>query len=105
MYEFTNGNHERGPVDRARVAGAVIVSAIPGGVLVKRLHYAPTLVTGVTQDAEPVQRQVFGPVPAALPVGTGAAAIALANDHPPRSSEMPRRASRRPASARTFGDR
>ena len=73
-----------GFVDRARAAGATIVTGgfIPDGDLAKGFYYAPTLVTGVTQDAEIVQQEVFGPVLVALPFDTDAEAIALANDTP-----------------------
>jgi betaine-aldehyde dehydrogenase len=73
-----------GFVDRARAAGATIVTGghIPGGDLAKGFYYAPTLVTGVTQNAEIVQQEVFGPVLVVLPFDTDAEAIALANDTP-----------------------
>jgi len=73
-----------GFVDRARAAGATIVTGgyIPDGDLAKGFYYAPTLVTGLPQDAEIVQQEVFGPVLVALPFDTDAEAIALANDTP-----------------------
>jgi acyl-CoA reductase-like NAD-dependent aldehyde dehydrogenase len=50
-----------GFVDRAREAGAEIVT---GGSTTGSagFFYAPTVVTGVAQDSEIVQREVFGPV-------------------------------------------
>jgi betaine-aldehyde dehydrogenase len=73
-----------GFVDRARAAGATIEAGghVPGGDLAKGFYYAPTLVTGVGQDAEIVQREVFGPVLVALPFDTDDEAITLANDTP-----------------------
>ncbi len=73
-----------GFVDRARAAGATIVTGgfVPEGDLAKGFYYAPTLVTGVSQDAEIVQQEVFGPVLTALPFDTDEEAVALANDTP-----------------------
>jgi 1-pyrroline dehydrogenase len=50
-----------GFVDRARDAGAEILT---GGAAIegKGYWYKPTVVAGLTQDAEIVQREVFGPV-------------------------------------------
>jgi acyl-CoA reductase-like NAD-dependent aldehyde dehydrogenase len=50
-----------GFVDRARAAGADILA---GGHPLDRpgFYYAPTLVAGVNQDSEIVQKEVFGPV-------------------------------------------
>jgi betaine-aldehyde dehydrogenase len=89
-----------GFVDRARAAGARIVvgGEIPkvgrgGDDLTRGAYYSPTLVIDVPQDAEIVQREVFGPVLVALPFGGSGLrsggtdpdldeAIALANDTP-----------------------
>jgi betaine-aldehyde dehydrogenase len=73
-----------GFVDRARAAGATVVTGgfIPGGDLAKGSYYAPTLVTGVPQDAEIVQQEVFGPVLVSLPFDSDPEAITLANDTP-----------------------
>jgi 1-pyrroline dehydrogenase len=50
-----------GFVDRAVAGGA---AAVTGGGSVDRagFYFAPTVITGVDQDAEIVQREVFGPV-------------------------------------------
>jgi len=71
-----------GFVDRARASGARIVCGgdIPQGDLAKGAYYLPTLVTGVSQEAEIVQQEVFGPVLVVLPFETDDEAIALAND-------------------------
>jgi betaine-aldehyde dehydrogenase len=53
---------------------------VPGGDLAKGSYYAPTLISGVPQDAEIVQREVFGPVLVALPFDTDTEAVTLAND-------------------------
>ena len=72
-----------GFVDRARGYGAkIVVGGEAPGELSQGAYYRPTLVTGVSQDAELVQREVFGPVLAALPFDTDDEAIRLANDTP-----------------------
>ncbi len=70
-----------GMVTRAQAAGGRIVC---GGRIPDRpgYYYEPTLITGVGQDSEIVQREVFGPVLVALPFDTDDEAIALANDTP-----------------------
>jgi betaine-aldehyde dehydrogenase len=71
-------------VDRARGYGATIVvgGTAPGGELATGAYYEPTLVTGVAQDAEIVQEELFGPVLVVLPFDTDDEGIALANDTP-----------------------
>ncbi|CEA09553.1 Gamma-aminobutyraldehyde dehydrogenase [Arthrobacter saudimassiliensis] len=71
-----------GFVDRARTAGAKVLAGgeAPGGSLAGGAFYRPTLVTGVPQDAEIVQQEVFGPVLTALPFGSDDEGLALAND-------------------------
>ena len=73
-----------GFVDRARGYGAKIVvgGEAPGGDLARGSYYRPTLVTGVAQDSEIVQDEIFGPVLVALPFDTDDEAFALANDTP-----------------------
>lgn len=73
-----------GFVDRARAAGGRVVSggAAPGGPLESGAFYLPTLVTGLPQDAELVQSEVFGPVLVVLPFDGDDEGIALANDTP-----------------------
>lgn len=70
-----------GFVERAAARGATVHcgGAVPAG---DGAYYPPTLVTGVDQDWEIVQEEVFGPVLVALPFDTEAEAIALANDNP-----------------------
>jgi betaine-aldehyde dehydrogenase len=68
-----------GFVERAREAGAEVRTGgvVPDG---PGAYYPPTLLTGVAQDSEIVQDEVFGPV---LVMGTFAGedeAVALAND-------------------------
>jgi betaine-aldehyde dehydrogenase len=83
LSSFRQRDAVAGFVDRARGYGAKIVV---GGEAPRELsqgaYYRPTLVTGVNQDAELVQREVFGPVLAALPFDTDDEAIRLANDTP-----------------------
>jgi len=74
-----------GFVQRARDNGARIVTGghrvdVPG--FPEGAFYAPTVVDGVTQDSEIVQREVFGPVLVVLPFDTDDEALAMANDTP-----------------------
>ncbi|NUS56215.1 MAG: gamma-aminobutyraldehyde dehydrogenase [Streptomycetaceae bacterium] len=73
-----------GFVDRARGYGAKIVvgGEAPGGALADGAFYRPTLVTGVAQDAEIVQDEIFGPVLVVLPIDSVEEGIRLANDTP-----------------------
>ncbi|GCD96413.1 gamma-aminobutyraldehyde dehydrogenase [Embleya hyalina] len=73
-----------GFVERARGYGATIVTGgeIPGGDLAKGAFYRPTLVTGVAQDSEIVQDEIFGPVLVVLPFDSDDEGIRLANDTP-----------------------
>lgn len=67
-------------VERAVKSGAIVHS---GGTPVGRnvgAFYPPTLITGVTQDSEIVQEEIFGPVLVVLPFSTIEEGIALAND-------------------------
>jgi betaine-aldehyde dehydrogenase len=43
-------------------------------------YFEPTLITGLAQTDEAVQREIFGPVLVAIPFSTEEEAIALAND-------------------------
>ena len=67
-----------GMVDNARAQGGEVVS---GGVALDRdgWFYAPTVVAGVDQDAEIVQREVFGPVVTVQRIADEEQAIAWAN--------------------------
>jgi len=77
-----------GYVDRARGHGAKIVvggefpAELRGTAFEAGAYYRPTLVTGVPQDAEIVQRELFGPVLVALPFDSDDEAFRLANDTP-----------------------
>jgi betaine-aldehyde dehydrogenase len=68
-----------GFVTRARAAGARVITGgeLPVG---PGFLYPPTLVTEVSQDAEIVQEEVFGPVVVVLPFETEDEAVTLAND-------------------------
>ncbi|MBF9073917.1 gamma-aminobutyraldehyde dehydrogenase [Streptacidiphilus fuscans] len=78
-----------GFVDRARGYGANIVA---GGFTPEKGHdgtdltlgayYRPTLITGVAQDAEVVQQEIFGPVLVVLPFDSDEEGLRLANDTP-----------------------
>jgi len=71
-----------GFVDRAASAGAKVLTG--GGKLGngKGFFYQPTVVVDVGQDAEIVQREVFGPVVTVQRFADDAEAIAWANDVP-----------------------
>ena len=71
-----------GFVDRARAAGAVVVTGgeAPGGELAAGAFYRPTLVTGAAQDSEIARDEVFGPVLVVLPFDSDDEGLALAND-------------------------
>lgn len=78
---ITERHRERvdGFVSRAAAAGARVVV---GGDAPDRpgWFYRPTVVTGVDQDAEIVQDEIFGPVLAVVPFRREVDAVALAND-------------------------
>jgi 5-carboxymethyl-2-hydroxymuconic-semialdehyde dehydrogenase len=65
-----------GFVERARAEGHEILY---GGERLDRLFYAPTLIAPMSNDAEIVQREVFGPVLTFQTFGGEDEAIALAN--------------------------
>ncbi|MFC5909290.1 gamma-aminobutyraldehyde dehydrogenase [Streptacidiphilus monticola] len=78
-----------GFVERARSYGATIAA---GGFAPEKGHdgtdltlgayYRPTLITGVGQDAEVVQQEIFGPVLVVLPFDSDEEGLRLANDTP-----------------------
>jgi betaine-aldehyde dehydrogenase len=72
-----------GFVERARADGGAVVTggarAIVAG-LEGGAFYRPTIVRGLPQSAELVQREVFGPVVAVLPFDSEDEAVELAND-------------------------
>ena len=84
LVSFQQRDRVAGFVERARGYGAKIVAGgeIPGGDLARGAYYRPTLVTGVAQDSEIVQDEVFGPVLTVLPFDTDDEALRLANDTP-----------------------
>ena len=72
-----------GFVQRAKAAGATVVTGgyrpeVPG--LPEGAFYAPTIVADCSQDSEIVQKEVFGPVLAVLPVTSAEEALEKAND-------------------------
>ncbi|WP_042390414.1 gamma-aminobutyraldehyde dehydrogenase [Streptacidiphilus melanogenes] len=78
-----------GFVERARGYGATIAAGgfapekgHDGTDLTQGAYYRPTLVTDVSQDAEIVQQELFGPVLVVLPFDTDDEGIELANDTP-----------------------
>jgi betaine-aldehyde dehydrogenase len=68
-----SGFVERAPAGAERVTGATAIDG-PGN------FYAPTVVAGLSQDDEMVQREVFGPVVTVQRFGSEEQAIAWAND-------------------------
>ncbi|GAA1049527.1 aminobutyraldehyde dehydrogenase [Arthrobacter russicus] len=73
-----------GFVQRAAEAGATVHcgGAVPAAADPAGAFYSPTLLSGIAQDAEAVQQEIFGPVLVALPFDSEAEAIRLANDTP-----------------------
>lgn len=71
-----------GFVDRARAQGAsVLAGGSTGGAdLAHGAFYLPTIITGVAQDWEIVQHELFGPVLVVMPFDSDDEGIALAND-------------------------
>ena len=69
----------RGFVDRARKAGATVLT---GGEEIQGdgFHYQPTVVVDVDQQAEIVQQEVFGPVVSVQRFSDEDQAVAWAND-------------------------
>jgi acyl-CoA reductase-like NAD-dependent aldehyde dehydrogenase len=67
-----------GFVDRAVAAGATAVTGGRAGER-KGFYYEPTVVTGASQDAEIIQREVFGPVVTVQRFTSEEQAIAWAN--------------------------
>ena len=70
-----------GFIDRAKQTGAEILTGggTPKG-MEKGYFFEPTVVTGVAQDADIVQNEVFGPVLTVQPFGSDEEALKLAND-------------------------
>jgi acyl-CoA reductase-like NAD-dependent aldehyde dehydrogenase len=82
MGPVISGTHQErvsGFVDRAREAGAEVTV---GGEVDDRdgFYYKPSVVVGVGQDSEIVQREVFGPVVTVQSVPDEETALAWAND-------------------------
>jgi betaine-aldehyde dehydrogenase len=77
-------DHVAGMVDRARAAGAKIVTGGRRGTgdLERGAYYEPTLVVDAAQDSEIVQEEIFGPVLVALPFDDDTQGLDLANDTP-----------------------
>jgi betaine-aldehyde dehydrogenase len=84
LVSFAQRDRVAGFVDRARAAGAKVVTggAVPGGALASGAYYEPTLVVDADQRSEIVQDEIFGPVLVVLPFDTDDEGIALANDTP-----------------------
>ncbi|MGF1428588.1 gamma-aminobutyraldehyde dehydrogenase [Kitasatospora sp. LaBMicrA B282] len=89
LVSHTHRDRVAGFVDRARGYGASVVTggAAPGtghdGTdLTRGAYYAPTLITGVAQDSEVVQGEIFGPVLVVLPFDGDDEGLRLANDTP-----------------------
>lgn len=73
-----------GFVTRAVAQGARLHTGgrIPAGLPKEGAYYSPTLLSGMPQEAEIVQEELFGPVLVVLPFDTEEEAIRLANDTP-----------------------
>jgi len=74
------GQHEkiRSYVERARADGARVVGGGDGGL--GGLFFEPTMITGVSNQAEVCQEEIFGPVLSVLPFADEEEARSLAND-------------------------
>ena len=74
-------NKIAGMVDRAQSEGALLVT---GGQrhAAGELFFAPTILTGVTQQMEIARQEIFGPVAPVIRFKDDAEAIAIANDTP-----------------------
>ena len=89
LVSFRQRDSVAGFVERARGYGATIAA---GGYAPEKGHdgtdltlgayYRPTLITGVPQDAEVVQSEIFGPVLVVLPFDSDEQGLQLANDTP-----------------------
>ncbi|MFE3108377.1 gamma-aminobutyraldehyde dehydrogenase [Kitasatospora indigofera] len=89
LVSFTHRDRVAGFVERARGYGAVVAAGghVPvkghdGTDLARGAYYRPTLITGVAQDSEVVQGEIFGPVLVALPFDSDEEGLRLANDTP-----------------------
>lgn len=67
-------------VERAKAAGATVVTGGKRADRDKGAFYEPTVLTGMTQDSEVIQEEVFGPVLPIMVVEDFDEAIAKAND-------------------------
>ncbi|WP_441250041.1 gamma-aminobutyraldehyde dehydrogenase [Kitasatospora sp. McL0602] len=89
LVSYTHRDRVAGFVERARGYGANVVTGghapttgHDGTDLTLGAYYRPTLITGVAQDSEVVQGEIFGPVLVALPFDTDDEGLRLANDTP-----------------------
>ncbi|WP_371479346.1 gamma-aminobutyraldehyde dehydrogenase [Kitasatospora sp. NBC_00315] len=89
LVSFTHRDRVAAFVERARGYGAVIAAGghapaqgHDGTDLTRGAYYRPTLITGVSQDSEVVQGEIFGPVLVALPFDSDEEGLRLANDTP-----------------------
>ncbi|MEZ0090743.1 gamma-aminobutyraldehyde dehydrogenase [Streptacidiphilus sp. EB129] len=89
LVSFRQRDSVAGFVERARGYGATIAAGgfapdkgHDGTDLTLGAYYRPTLITGVTQDAEVVQGEIFGPVLVVLPFDSDEEGLRLANDTP-----------------------
>jgi betaine-aldehyde dehydrogenase len=89
LASFRQRDRVAGFVTRARAYGATVVTGgeapekgHDGSDLTRGAYYRPTLVTGVPQDAEVVQSEIFGPVLVVLPFDTDDEGLRLADDTP-----------------------
>jgi betaine-aldehyde dehydrogenase len=89
LVSFRQRDSVAGFVERARGYGATIAAGgfapekgHDGTDLTDGAYYRPTLITGVDQDAEVVQSEIFGPVLVVLPFDSDEEGLRLANDTP-----------------------
>jgi betaine-aldehyde dehydrogenase len=89
LVSFRQRDSVAGFIERARGYGATIAAGgfapekgHDGTDLTAGAYYRPTLITGVEQDAEVVQSEIFGPVLVVLPFDSDEEGLRLANDTP-----------------------
>ncbi|PBC81211.1 aminomuconate-semialdehyde/2-hydroxymuconate-6-semialdehyde dehydrogenase [Streptomyces sp. 2224.1] len=75
----------QGYVDLAQKEGGTVLtggSPVTTGELSSGFYYAPTVITGLTNDTRTAQEEIFGPVETVIPFDTEQEALRLANSSP-----------------------
>lgn len=69
-----------GFIERAQSAGAILANDVTAGIPDRGYYVKPHLLTGVRNDFEVAQEEVFGPVQSVIRVADEEEALAVAND-------------------------